>query len=265
MLDDRYLQPTYAARYLEAEWGDLLLRHGRFPDGLGAPLGFQAESVRFYGRVVAMIQHHAAQTPGFMPQRIADFGCATGRLVRELCHAFPAAQEVHGFEPSSLLCSLAHQMVGGVPLPARLPYVDSPCGDLGELEVSDDLQAALQPTPATARARFSVGRAEDDAVAPDHYDLVTCLNVLDRHPAPDRLVQAVSASLRRGGLLCLSSPLEWQESSTPRALWRDSVVEFLAPAHYHVIAAEDMDYHFRLNSRRRIHYITEVVVARRCD
>jgi len=145
MLDDRYLQPTYAARYLEAEWGDLLLRYGRFPHGRGAPLRFQAESVGFYDRVVAMIQHHAARSPGFMPQRIADFGCATVRLVRELCRAFPSAQEVHGFEPASLLCSLANQMVGGVPLPAHLPYVDSPTGDLGDLEVSDGLQDKATP------------------------------------------------------------------------------------------------------------------------
>lgn len=263
MSDDRYLQPAYAARYLEAEWGDLLLRHGHFPQGHSIPFAFQTDGVGFYAQVVSLIQRQLAQQPDFTPLRIADFGCATGRLVRELCHAIPSALTIQGFEPSVQLCGLATQMVAGVALPTYLPIVDQPTGSLRELEVTEALRVALQPNQATKRAQFSVATAESATVPSKQFDLVTCLNVLDRHPEPERLVQALGAGLREGGWLCISSPLDWQEESTPRAHWRDSVTDFLAPTDYQILAHEDIDYHFRLSRRRRIHYASQVVLAQR--
>lgn len=264
MLDQRYLEPAYAARYLEAEWGDLLLRHAHFAQGHGTPFAFEDGNVQFYTHVVAMIQRQVHQQPAFQLQRLADFGCATGRLVRELCLAFPQAQEVHGFEPSTLLGAWARQFVTGEePLASHLPCTDQPTGRLLHAELTPALQAALQPGPASQAARITLATAEAAGVAPGHFDVVTCLNVLDRHPNPAALVEVLASALRPGGCLCLSSPLEWQAETTPPALWRDSVQDFLPPDQWLLLDQADLPYQFRVSNRRRVHYASQVVLAQR--
>jgi len=53
---------------------------------------------------------------------------------------------------------------------------------------------------------FETDMAETGAPEP-HYDLVTCLNVLDRCPKPKSLLAAARAALAPGGRLVLAVPL----------------------------------------------------------
>lgn len=61
MTAQRYSEPTYAARYLEAEWGDYLLKHASFPEGLSHPYPFLDRNVRFYSSIVDMLQETCAR------------------------------------------------------------------------------------------------------------------------------------------------------------------------------------------------------------
>ncbi len=263
MTDSRYLDPAYVARYLEAEWGDIVLKHATFPNGHSEPFAFQDRNVAFYTSVVQMLKENLQRVPDFRFARMADFGCASGRLVREACEAFPDVAEVVGYEPSSVLCGLARQMVFGDALPEQLPTSDQPSGSFRKFGVTPEFLDAIRKSPASGKARFEIATAELAAVPPAYFDVVCCLNVLDRHPAPQRLVEVLRQHVRPGGLLCISSPLEWQEASTPSELWRDSVGEFLDEQAWQVVDQRNIDYQFRVNNRRLIHYSSQVVLVKR--
>ncbi|MES2999745.1 MAG: methyltransferase domain-containing protein [Pseudomonadota bacterium] len=259
----RYAGSGYTARYLEAEWGDFMLTHAQFPNGLSEPFQFQDRNVRFYSSVVQMLRENLQDLPGFTRSRIADVGSASGRLVRELCVSFADLADVQGFEPSANLCELARQMVLGEPLPPRLPVSDLPAGGLLWLEVTPQLRQAVRCVPAERKAKFFEASAESADVPSQYFDVVCCLNVLDRHPDPQALVQALYAMTRRDGFLCISSPLEWQEPSTPKEHWRDSVTDFLDAADWQRIDERNIDYQFRVNNRQMAHYSSQVVLAKR--
>ncbi len=263
MTDARYLEPSYAARYLEAEWGDLVLKHASFPEGHSVPFGFQDRNVLFYTSVVRMLKENLQTMPDFSLRRLADFGCASGRLVREVCEAFDTVEEVIGYEPSPLLCGLARQMVLGDPLPERLPTSDLPSGDPRFFLVTQELRAAVRHLTLACKAKFFVATVESALVPAEYFDVVCCLNVLDRHPDPRALVEALRSHARPGGLLCISSPLEWQQGSTPSEHWRDSVNDFLDAEHWQTVDQRDIDYQFRINSRRLVQYSSQVVLVRR--
>ena len=63
MTAQRYSEPTYAARYLAAEWGDYLLKHAAFPEGLSQPYPFLDRNVRFYSSIVEMLHENLRAMP----------------------------------------------------------------------------------------------------------------------------------------------------------------------------------------------------------
>lgn len=263
MVDTRYLDPSYTARYLEAEWADFVLKHGAFPDGHSEPFRFQDRNVCFYTSVVQMLAENLKKLTGFRLERFADFGCASGRFVREACENFDQLVEINGYEPSGPLCGLARQLVLGEALPERLPTTDESSGTFRWFTVTPQLQAALQNSAAGRKAKFFVDSAETAEVSAGHFDVVCCLNVLDRHDNPLALIDKLRTFLRAHGLICVSSPLEWQEECTPKDRWRNSVTEFLDEENWQVLDQRDIAYQFRVSNRRVVQYSSQVVLARR--
>lgn len=263
MSASRYADPAYTARYVEAEWGDLVLRHARFPQGHGAPFGFEDRNVRFYTEIVRMLKKNLSPIASLRLSRVADVGCASGRLVREFCEQFGEVESVYGFEPSANLCMLARQMVLGEALPDQLPVSSLTTGGLLWLDVTPELRQAARSSAAISKVRFVEATAEEVLDSAGCFDLVLCLNVLDRHPDPTDLVGTLLQLTRIGGHLCICSPLEWQDSATAREYWKDSVCDFLLPEQWEIADEQDVDYKFRVNNRRIVHYSSQVVLAKR--
>ena len=59
-------------------------------------------------------------------------------------------------------------------------------------------------------------RAEDTPRPAGYFDMITCLNVIDRVSAPVQMIETIGAMLRPGGLLVLASPLHFEEQFTER-------------------------------------------------
>lgn len=259
----RYADATYTSRYLEAEWGDFLLDHAAFPEGRGAPFGFDDRNVTFYKEVVEMLRENFAELVDAKPGRVADVGCASGRLVVELCEAFPSIEKVLGFEPSANLCALARCMVLGEAFPESLGVSHLPLGGQLPIEVPTALSKALQRHTARHKAQFVQATAEVATLGSGQFNLVCCLNVLDRHPNPPALVESLRSLTSLGGLLCISSPLEWQANTTPEVHWRDNVRDFLSDSCWQILDRRDIGYCFRVNCRRVVQYASDVVLAQR--
>ncbi len=263
MTDTRYLQPGYSARYIEAEWGDFLLKHARFPEGRGTPFDFGARNIPFYTGVVEFLRENLRKMPDFRLERVADIGCASGRLVREICEGFESVTDVRGYEPSPKLCALARQMVLGEPLSPQLLINHLPLDGFLRLDVTPELRDALRSEAAQRKARFFEATAETAPITHEYFDIVCCLNVIDRHPDPRALMTTLRYLIRKDGLLCVGSPLDWQESGTAVELREDTVTAYLDAATWRIIDQRDIEYQFRTNSRRILHYSSQVVLAQR--
>jgi 2-polyprenyl-3-methyl-5-hydroxy-6-metoxy-1,4-benzoquinol methylase len=76
-----------------------------------------------------------------------------------------------------------------------------------------------QNRPSLLPATIHQAGAEDLPVQDGYFDLVTCGNVIDRVPDPSRFVAELARLIRPGGLLVLSSPLDFRPDITPQRHW----------------------------------------------
>lgn len=76
-----------------------------------------------------------------------------------------------------------------------------------------ELPAALRRTADLVRPVCA--DAQDLPFEEQSFDLVVCLNLLERVPAPLRLLTELQRVLRPGGLLLLSSAFHWEDAVTP--------------------------------------------------
>jgi putative 4-mercaptohistidine N1-methyltranferase len=69
------------------------------------------------------------------------------------------------------------------------------------------------------RASFEVGDAVRLRGDLGMFDVVMMANLIDRVPAPRRLLEQLPSLLKRGGQLIITSPYTWMAQYTPRAQW----------------------------------------------
>jgi SAM-dependent methyltransferase len=230
------------ATFLHAEWGDLL-----FPNPRVDPL-----CGRFYRTVADLV----AESPACDAARVCDVGGGAGRFLFELSRRGIGRTQLVLIEPAGPLCTWARRLLCGEPFDQQVPVVTAAetvqWRQVTEVDLPD-------PRP-TAEVRQ--GRATDLAAAGTGFDVVACLNVLDRVPQPTALVADLSAALRPGGVLVLSSPLQFRADLTDPA---DRVTDLrqVLPEHTWNIRADlpSVPYEFRLNDRGRLRLDSQVVLA----
>ncbi|HET9894517.1 MAG TPA: methyltransferase domain-containing protein [Streptosporangiaceae bacterium] len=261
---DRYASLEYQGIYLRNEWGDVLFPDLRTDGAQGSaemePLKSDeligdGRPGRFYQRAAAITATWAAGL-GITARRVCDVGGSTGRLLHELAGRVPDADELVLAEPSAAFCTWARRLLLGedfdrwVPMPG--PY----------LRADHRLvEPASLPKPIPKALIYGV-TASDIPRPEGYFDVVTCMNVLDRVDDPAAFAGELLRLVRPGGLLVISSPMHFDEHYTSRDRWIGDVHEVLDPVYWRVDDREvDVRYEVWQARRRIISYLSQVVGA----
>ncbi|MCP4663111.1 MAG: class I SAM-dependent methyltransferase [bacterium] len=199
-------------------------------------------------RVIARMAGHLAEFRG----TVVDIGGATSRFLWEWQRRYPATERLVLVEPSVPFATWARRFLTGEDRDQPMPFVDRPSRPRwGRPE------SWPEPLPA-GRLEIINAAAEEASLPPASFDVVSCCNVADRHPDPRALVQTVTTLARPGGMLILSSPLDWKSEFTSEAAWVDDLAALL-PAGWAVLESWDEPYPFRYHDRFDAVFLTQVL------
>jgi SAM-dependent methyltransferase len=174
----------------------------------------------------------------------------------ELASRLPGATERVLIEPSSRFCQWAERLLlredfdGWIPMP-----LDS--GRPGYRRIDHDrLPRAVPHLSIHNTTAAGVPRPQD------HFDVVTCLNVVDRVEDPGETVHVVGRLVRPGGLLVLASPHHFTPEFTPTHKWVTDLRELLDPGEWTVNDREcEASYDFTYYQRHHSHFVSQVIGA----
>jgi putative 4-mercaptohistidine N1-methyltranferase len=105
------------------------------------------------------------------------------------------------------------------------------------------------------------------------YDLIMATNLIDRLYEPRLFLDSVNERLNKDGILMITSPYTWQESSTKKELWLggyldengkavetiETLKEILA-AKFELVHLQDLEFVIKETRRKYQHTISQVSV-----
>lgn len=111
---------------------------------------------------------------------------------------------------------------------------------------------------------FIVADAQRLALKKERFDLVLCLNVIDRVPDPVRVVGGISQFLKTGGHLVISDPYHWVERQTERNYWVADMTDLFNQRGWQRVREVDgVPFVVRKNTRRITIYMNHCLVYRK--
>jgi len=197
-------------------------------------------------------------------ERALDLGCATGRATYELAKEF---EEVEGIDFS----------VRFVQVGAKLKsdgYVAFSVKEEGE--ISQNKKVTIDELGyEQIKSKVSFWQGDACNLKPNFkgYDLVMATNLIDRLYNPRLFLDTIDERLNEDGILVITSPYTWQESSTNKEFWLggyedengdsiktiDALREVLADK-FELIHTQDLDFVIKETARKFQHTISEVSV-----
>ncbi len=143
-------------------------------------------------------------------ERAFDVGCAIGRSSFELARAF---DEVIGVDFSARFIQEALRLKESGVLRYAVPVE-------GEIEAFHEVRLnKFGLEHASKKVNFWQADACNLKPIFTDFDLVFAGNLIDRLYDPRKFLESIAVRIRKNGLLVLTSPYTWQESSTPKEKW----------------------------------------------
>ncbi len=201
------------------------------------------------------------------PNKALDLGCATGRATFELAKSF---DEVEGIDFSARFIGVGVKLKND----GYVAYASKTEGDLAErkkVTIED-----LGYENLKERVAFWQGDACNLKPNFNSYDLVMATNLIDRLYNPKLFLQEIKNRINSGGILMLTSPYTWQESSTKKEFWLggykdesgkevktlDTLKEILGDE-FELIHLQDLEFVIKESARKFQHSVAEVSVWRK--
>lgn len=258
-----YATPNRLAMYLEMGWSDFLLpiaKTARSADTKGWPDPMRDAVQPTFYQTVADLCRDWCESAALSPTTFCDVGTATGRLPYEVAARLAKLIRIVGVEPSVGFSKWAQALLCE---DSELPPVPM----LGPAGRVNTISAARRPIPLTRSTNTNISvitsTAEAFASKGEKFDLVTCLNVVDRHPEPTSLIEALSQLIKPGGLMICSSPLDFKSNWTPESgVWIDSLHQLFSSGWSSVDEAEAY-YEFRYYDRVWTRFNCQVICKRK--
>jgi len=193
-----------------------------------------------------------------------DLGCATGRATFELAKEFDA---VEGIDFSARFVQVGSKL-------KEQGYVAFTAKEEGELSVNKKVTIeALGYENLKEKVTFWQGDACNMKPNFKQYDLVMATNLIDRLYQPLLFLNTIDERLNKDGILMITSPYTWQESSTKKEFWLggyrdeegnevktiDSLKAILAEK-FELVHLQDLEFVIKETARKYQHTISEVSV-----
>lgn len=184
---------------------------------------------------------------------ILDVGCGLGRMTAELARL--GAKQVVGLDRSpSMVEAAARILRARGPIPVALNRV-------GEGHIDALLELPWEPPE---NLDFIVGDVNSLPLRAGAFDLVTCINLLDRVAQPRQMVAELGRVLRPGGYLVITDPYHWEEQFTEPDNWIEDMTTLFAPSSWRRIREIDgVPFVMRYYSRRISIYLNHCVVLQK--
>ena len=246
-----YSESSQIAAYLEAEWSDFLHGAAATPETTAR---FGPVTPVFYQTVVQKVARWAGLA-GLTIRNACDVGGATGRLSYELACQLECLEAMMLVEPAAELAAWARKLLLGEGCIDVFPTVKT--------RTSTAIAPPEALPPLAASVRFAVREHPlDELDAHLQFDLVCCLNVVDRVAQPASLVANLTRHVRTGGMLVLASPLSFDPRFTPdRSNWIENLRALLPDAQWQVAGEDDLLYEIRRDVREKISYLSQTIAA----
>ncbi|MCX6077193.1 MAG: 5-histidylcysteine sulfoxide synthase [Campylobacterales bacterium] len=139
-----------------------------------------------------------------------DLGCATGRGTFELAKSF---DEVEGIDFSARFIGVGVKLKGE----GYIAFHSKEEGDL----VLDKRVTIEELGYEKLKERVSFWQGDACNLKPNFtgYDAIMATNLIDRLYQPRLFLETIDERLNKGGILVITSPYTWQESSTKKEFW----------------------------------------------
>lgn len=257
-----YATPTRTAIYLEIGWSDFLF---------GTSIGVEENNGLLYTdplrdcvpprfpREVAALARTWATDISLDARCHCDVGGAVGRTVFEIERRFSELDQLVLVEPSERFCEWARLLLSSDAKPPDVPIVD-------RVGSPRSVTPRKRPAPIPrANERLTIVNETLEHYHPKNgFDLVTCLNVVDRHPCPAEVVNGIGRLMNDNGLLVLSCPFDFDERSTPDVeSWVDDLnTLFVGTESWTHVGQDEIFYEFRSHNRNWTRFSSQVVGKR---
>ena len=203
--------------------------------------------------------HYAINT-----KKALDLGCATGRATYELAKTF--------------------DMVEGVDFSVRFVQVGSKLKDEGYVAFVDRVEGDITQNKKISieelgyenlrdKVSFWQGDACNLKANFNSYDLIIATNLIDRLYNPKLFLESVAERLNKDGILILTSPYTWQESSTKKEFWlggyKDEnghevrtldTLKRILETNFELLGVEDLEFVIKETARKYQHTISQVTI-----
>lgn len=197
-------------------------------------------------------------------KKALDLGCATGRATFELAKTFDF---VEGIDFSARFVQVGAKLKND----GYLAFTSREEGDL----VSKKRVSREELGYESLKDKVSFWQGDACNMKPNfkEYDFIMATNLIDRLYEPKLFLQSVHERLNKDGILMITSPYTWQESSTKKELWLggyldeegnevhtiETLKEVLAED-FELIALEDLEFVIKETRRKYQHTISQVSV-----
>ncbi len=193
-----------------------------------------------------------------------DLGCATGRSSFELAQTF---DKVDGIDFSARFIEVGTRLQNGENILFH-------SNEEGSLSIKKDIKLNhLGYEKIKDKVSFWQGDACNLKSSFNSYDLIMATNLIDRLYQPRLFLDTVSQRLNQDGILMLTSPYTWQESSTKKEFWLggykdengnevktlDTLKNILS-SNFELIHVEDLEFVIKETKRKYQHTVAEVTI-----
>lgn len=260
--DEDYATLERLAIYLEIDWADYLFENPNIPEAdraLPYPNPRLDRVPQTFPIEMARLARTWTDDVSLKPKRLCDVGGATGRVIFELERQFPELEQLVLVEPSKRFCEWAGRLLTH---DSKLPDMPS----IGPAGFPQWVSPQGKPPPVPrADERLSIVNERLERYQTDTgFDLVTCLNVMDRHPCPAEALAEIERLMNPNGLLVMSCPFDFDESTTPNTdAWiNDLNVLFGGRSCWSHVGEAEAFYEFRSHARSWTRFSAQVVGKR---
>ena len=183
---------------------------------------------------------------------VLDVGCGLGRMTGELARL--GVQQVLGMDRSPRMVEeAAHILRSREPLPIAMNLTGE-ARAFGVLHLDWSLD----------NVDFLVGDAQQIPLASNSFDLVTCLNVVDRVAQPAQMIKELGRVLAPRGYVVIADPYHWDERYTPRSSWISNMAELFNSDEWQLVQEVDgIPFVVRYDSRQVTIYMNHCQIYRK--